>query len=518
MVPEELRDLVARCLSKDRLLRPTLEEIAGTFGLLNPSVRPWPDAVHARIDEQQATIVRLLGLDGAEGQLVASDTGTVVLARRTANQDLSTITAPQVPAGPAPLLPTPGAADSPADEGVDEDSAARRRPSRRTLLFGALGAGAVAATAVPLALMRTSGSPEAGGSETLPPPTSSPSTSPPVTASPSTSSSPTATPTPSSTPEELAYRASFKWKTMLSALDYSPDGKLLAVGDFDSVLMLWNSTDLVVAATLGNSYLPGIENLTSAVRFSPDGTLLASVDNFATITLWDVASRQKAATIQGDKDQKSAGFSNLAFSPDGKTLAYSGNRVITLWDVQSRSLVATLVNPIENPTYKAEGDVASMAFAQDGRTIIASTDLDRDDLLRFWDVRRGTLTATIEHAGDGVIALAVSPDGKVLATVSRGEVKVWDVATRAMVETLPFTSDPVCALAFSPDGGSLAAAEQTGGVRIWSTATWNPIRGLDQAKSLDPTLSMMPDSLVFSPDSKVLVGNFGYRLARWKVG
>ncbi|RKE23652.1 WD40 repeat domain-containing serine/threonine protein kinase [Streptomyces sp. TLI_171] len=517
LVPAELRDLVARCLSKDRSLRPTPEGIAGAFGPLTPSVRPWPDAVHARIDEQQASIIGLLGLDEAGGQLVASDTGTVVLARRTANQDLSTVTALQVPAGPAPLLSTPGAADPPADEGVGEDPAARRRPSRRTLLFGALGAGAVAATAVPLALMRTSGSPEAGGSGTLPPPTPSPSTSPPVTAGPSTSSSLTATPTPSSTPEELAYRDSFKWKTMLSALDYSPDGKFLAVGDFDGVLMLWNSTDLAVAATLGSSAVPGIDNLTAAAKFSPDGTLLASVDIFATITLWDTASRKKAATLQGDKNQKSAGFSNLAFSPDGKTLAYSGNRVITLWDVQSRSLVATLVNPIENPTYQAEGEVLSMAFAQDGRTIVASTALDQHDLLRFWDVRRGTLTTTVENAGDGVIALAVSPDGKALATVSRGEVKVWDVATRAVVETLPFTSNPVCALVFSPDGGSLAAVEQTGGVRIWSTATWNPIRGLDQAKSLDPA-PFMPDSLVFSPDSKVLVGSFDYRLARWRVG
>ncbi|MER7753759.1 serine/threonine-protein kinase [Kitasatospora sp. NPDC097643] len=523
-VPVELRDLLARCLSKDRSLRPTTAGIARTLGPLAPSVRPWPAAVHALIDEQQAAITRLLGLPEGEGRLVASETGTVVLTvRTTAEEDLPTRTAlpvPERPEGQAGPVSMPQAAEDAEDE-AEDDPAPSKRPSRRTVLFGALGAGVAAAVAVPLALSRTSGSPDAGGPGTLPPPSTPPSTSPSVTASPSPSPSASpslsATPTSPSTPWEPSYNVSPKWHTRQTALDFSPGGKLLAVGDRDSAVTLWNSPGLDLAADLGNSAVPGLDsNLTFAVKFSPDGSQLAGVDNFATITLWDMASRKKAGSLQGDTKQKDAGYASLAYSPDGKILAYGANSVITLWDVQSRSLVATLVNnPVKRPVVSnADGDVQGMAFAQDGRTVIAST---FQDLLRFWDVRSGTLTATVENAGDGVIALAVSPDGKVLATASRGEVKVWDVATRAVTGTLSFPPNPVSALAFSPDGGSLAAAEKDGSVRIWSTATWNPVRGLDQAKAFEPK-PFMPQHLAFSPDSRFLVGAFDYNLALWKVG
>ncbi|MFB7906057.1 WD40 repeat domain-containing serine/threonine protein kinase [Kitasatospora sp. NPDC056076] len=515
-VPKELRGLVALCLSKNQAVRPTPAMIASALGPLAPSVRPWPAAVHALIDGQHDAIAHILELPEGEVRLVASDSGTVVLTGRAANEELSTITAFPAPTGPERPVPPPAAEDSPADKGTGEP-APRRRPSRRTLLFGVLGAGAVAAAAVPLALSQTSGTPTAGSSGTFPPPTTLPSTSPSVPASPSPSSTLSATPTPPNTPLDPTYNVSSKQHTRLTALDFSPDNKLLAVGDRDSFVMLWNSPGLDVATNLGSTAVPGVDdNLTFAVKFSPDGSLLAGVDDFATITLWDMASRKVAGTLQGDKNQKKAGYANLAYSPDGKTLAYSANSVITLWDVQSRSLAATLVNsPVKRPMVSnADGDVLRMAFAQDGRTIIAST---FQDLLRFWDVRSGTLTATVENAGDGVIGLAVSPDGKVLATASRGEVKVWNVATREVIETLPFPPNPVCALAFSPDGGSLAAAEQDGGIRIWSTATWNPVRGFDQAKALDPK-PFMPWPLVFSPDSRFLVGIFDYNLALWKVG
>ncbi|MFF0410506.1 protein kinase [Kitasatospora sp. NPDC004745] len=520
-VPEELRELVARCLSKDPKLRPTPAGIAHELGPLAPAVRPWPAAVHALIDEQQAAVTRLLGLTEGAGRLVASDTGTIVLTGHVANEDLPTRTAlpvPTGPAGPERPVPTPGAADPPAAEGSDVDPARRRRPSRRTVLFAVLGAGAAAATAVPLALDRTSGSPTAGGPQTLPPPTTSPNTSSAAPVGPSPSPTPAATPTSPGTPSEPAFRVSPKWRTRQTALDYSPDGTLLAVGDHGSGLTLWNSPGLDVAADLGTSAVPGIDgNLTFAVKFSPDGSLLASVDDFATITLWDTASRKKAATLQGDRNQKKAGYANLAYSPDGRTLAYSANRVITVWDVGSRTLVTTITNPIEHPAFEADGEVLCMAFARDGRTVVATTGQDRQSLLRFWDARQGRLLATVENAGDGAIALAVSPDGKVLATASRGEVKVWDITTRAVVETLPFPSNPVSALAFSPDGGLLAGAEQDGRVRVWSTATWNPVRGLDEANALTPR-PFMPEHLVFSPDSRFLVGCFDAYLALWKVG
>src|SRR5262249_39326522 len=72
-----------------------------------------------------------------------------------------------------------------------------------------------------------------------------------------------------------------------------------------------------------------------------------------------------------------------------------------------------------------------------------------------------------EHE-DGVNGLALSPDGKRLASAGDDEViKIWDPATGKVLLTLEGHEDAVNAVAFSPDGKRLASASDDGTVRIW---------------------------------------------------
>ena len=66
------------------------------------------------------------------------------------------------------------------------------------------------------------------------------------------------------------------------------------------------------------------------MAFSPDSKILASGNQDSTIKLWDVANRKEKSILKGH----SKDVSGVAFSPDGKTLA-SGSRdsTIKLWDV-----------------------------------------------------------------------------------------------------------------------------------------------------------------------------------------
>ncbi|CAL9403800.1 Serine_threonine-protein kinase PknD [Streptomyces sp. enrichment culture] len=508
-LPDELRDLVARCLAKDPSRRPTPAEILERIGQLGPATRPWPAAVHALIDAQQTEIARVLGLPEGGGG-VREESGTVRLVRPGPDADtadLPTETAAP-PAGPS-AEPPPG---PPAGPILPEGAPERRRPSRRAVLLGALGAGAVA-VGVPLTLDQLSGSSAEGASGG------------PSSPSPSRSRSRTASPSASPSPRQPSrFMVSDRLDTMIQALAFTRDGRLIAVGDLDGGVELRDSSTLKTDAVLAGPGDTGVDNSTHDVVFSPDGKLLAAVDDYATITLWDVASRQKAGTINADKAQKDAGYSGscLVFSPDGQTLAYAGNFTITLWDVKSRDRIATFVEHPDRQEFAVDGAVTGVAFAPDGRTLVATTSRSK---LRFWDIRRRSLVATVEGPEQGLFDLTASPDGDVLAASAGAEVRLWRSGSREDIETLDFTQEVVGALAFSADGKSFAATERGGPVHIWSTATWNPVRVLDErvdgaaeTMALAASDQAFCTALAFSPDGAFLAESLDYHLALWRLG
>ncbi len=134
-----------------------------------------------------------------------------------------------------------------------------------------------------------------------------------------------------------------------------------------SLLDVLAEPDRGVLATPGDSV--------SAVAFSPDGKMLATVGYHARIRLWDVATRRQiGAPISADGYYLSA----VAFSPDGKMLATaSDDGTARLWDVATQQQIGA-------PMTAASGDfLAWVTFSPDGATLATG---GGDGTARLWDV------------------------------------------------------------------------------------------------------------------------------------
>lgn len=254
-----------------------------------------------------------------------------------------------------------------------------------------------------------------------------------------------------------------------------------------------------------------------ALAWSPDGRLLVSATStlataqpVGNVHIWDAANGEVVLRYDGHP----FGATGVAWSPDGARIASAGglDGTTQVWDAQSGEILSVYLREqreavvaalhLDGSIVHTDGDdflqdqrltpqaahtVYAVSWLAGGERVVST----RHAKANVFDAATGTRLYAYASHRTTIAALAVSPDGMHVATVTAWLPQIWQASDKAHGHFIyrghVGEGSSVASLAWSPDGRIVASGSTTGVVRVWdaiSGATISTYRGHNPDESL----------------------------------
>lgn len=286
------------------------------------------------------------------------------------------------------------------------------------------------------------------------------------------------------------------------ALAFSPDGSRLATGDNDGCISIWDTKKWKLVPPT-----PDPNTRTWDLHFSADGKQLRALAAEASCS-WDFATGKLLWRLPRDAHW----FSWFASSADGKLIAArSGTHSVAIVDAASGRVVRTLGG--------LKSWMLGAAFSPDGTKLFIAGGADA--LLTVYDLRTGQTVHELSNRGLSVARVAISPDGRWLASAgptADPDICLWDVAHAKLVHRLTPLNGSVSQMVFSGDcrclvsvGGEPNLPHSPGPVQLWHVATGREVRTFLGHRDPVNCVSITPDGRM------IATGGQDKTLRLWEV-
>ncbi len=259
---------------------------------------------------------------------------------------------------------------------------------------------------------------------------------------------------------EIVFRDATNWQTLSSQQypAYGQQGMIAVSRDTNKVAIGLNSYGIKVFSfsDYKEHLLIGGLNLLRSVAISPSGKIIAAGLYDGKVQIFDAVTGKEIRTLVGHRQQ----INTIAFSPDEQLLVSgSFDQTIRLWEVSTGNEIRVLKQSGTTPN--------SATFTSDGNAVVAVCNRE----LKVWETVTGREIAT-RSIGAGRPVLAISPDGKILATADvQPVIRLWDTQTWQEKEAIKGHGNVIRSLAFRPDGTHLASGSLDQSTRIWNLSS-----------------------------------------------
>ena len=274
----------------------------------------------------------------------------------------------------------------------------------------------------------------------------------------------------------------------MKSIDFHPHGQSVVSGGHDAQIKFWDATPPETLDPPCEDRLPPVE--------SPDGKRIASTNARNQIVVSDKASGE---VLWKQLPNNGQSLKRLTWDPSSLYVLTDDSDILLARSADSGERHSDLKHVIAGRTSDVSPDGRFGAYASH-----PFYEFNRKGPIKIWDAIKNEVVLEFEAHADGVFGLKYSPDGKLLASVGLGEVKVWEASTGRQISAM-YGHAPgqwMVKPAWSPDGKWLATSGWDQKVKVWDVLTGK------QRWSLEGHVKSV-FGMAFSPDGSRLVSGSG---------